>query len=250
MAGVKRRSNYRKTVTDDVLYGVPELDNGRQVAIIQKSQGSNLLEVRLESGDVGLAMLPTKFRKLIWVKRGDFVVVSSGDGSIETATGDVGAVRFIIETVLYPGAIKELQKLGKWPVGFEAVGDTHAITSRGLPSADSDDGQGSDDGEQGVPVGNRNLRLGGAGRGLPSSDDDASEEEEGDSDDEDGGGSEGEDGGEHDEDQWETSTDKFGNTVRTRKESIVPPASEIRVVETTAAMEGDLATKLQQAASL
>ena len=75
MAGVKRRTSYRKTVTDDVLYGVPELPEGHRVAVLLRSHGGNLLEVRTDAGDEGIALLPTKYRKLIWIKRGDHLGV-------------------------------------------------------------------------------------------------------------------------------------------------------------------------------
>lgn len=121
MAGVKRRTSYRKTVTDDVLYGVPELPEGHRVAVLLRSHGGNLLEVRTDAGDEGIALLPTKYRKLIWIKRGDHLVVSEATGSIHTAGGGQGTVRFLIEAVLYPDAIKALQRLGKWPAAFAAA---------------------------------------------------------------------------------------------------------------------------------
>jgi hypothetical protein len=47
-------------------------------------RGSNVIEVQLPDGEESLAILPTRFRKLIWVKRGDYLLVSSSSGEIET----------------------------------------------------------------------------------------------------------------------------------------------------------------------
>ena len=127
MSGSGRKSHYRKSITEEVLNGlpVPDLAVGERVARVVCSRGGNLLEVEcgapppgtvaaaIDAGgagaaapagvggggdgggdgvddDVALAMLPTKFRKLIWVKRGDFVIVSraAGDGAL-ALRGDI-----------------------------------------------------------------------------------------------------------------------------------------------------------------
>lgn len=49
----------------------------------------------LASGEQALAILPTKFRKLIWVKRGDYLITSTSAGDFETSAGEAGKVRFI-----------------------------------------------------------------------------------------------------------------------------------------------------------
>lgn len=118
MSGVKRRSGYRKNVTEDVLYGMREPTEHQQIVQVLKSLGSNLLQVETSAGDDGIAMLPTKFRKLVWIKRGNFAIVSQAEGGFETASGSEGKVRYIIDHVLYSDAIKNLQQNGKWPERF------------------------------------------------------------------------------------------------------------------------------------
>jgi hypothetical protein len=111
MAGVKRRSKYRKNVTDSFLYGDPEPEEGQKIVRVLAPRGGNIVEVRgadgretacgggraqekgrrdgarvvsghthchgfasaqivEPSGAQGLCIIPTKFRKLLWVKRG------------------------------------------------------------------------------------------------------------------------------------------------------------------------------------
>ncbi len=44
MAGVKRRTPYRKQVTDDALHSFPEPSDSQLIAKVVRSHGSNLLE--------------------------------------------------------------------------------------------------------------------------------------------------------------------------------------------------------------
>lgn len=121
MSGAGRRSGYRKTVTDDVLHGLPEPSPTESVSLIARGTGSNLFDVLLESGEHAIAMLPSKFRKLVWLKRGDYVIVSAASGSTQTSRGTSGAVTHAIEHVLYAPAIKHLRDIGRWPEALEAA---------------------------------------------------------------------------------------------------------------------------------
>ena len=105
MAGSGRKTPYRKNVTDDVLNGLPlpAPDRGEVVARVRNPRGGNLLELDLGDGHVGLGMLPTKFRKLVWVKRGDMVLVSGSTDDIETRGGNAGAVRHMVASAKSKG---------------------------------------------------------------------------------------------------------------------------------------------------
>jgi probable RNA-binding protein EIF1AD len=129
MSGVKRRSKYRKNVTDEVLHGLPEPTASQAVAVVCRSLGSNLVAVETGGGEAGMAMLPTKFRKLVWIKRGDYVIVSQAEGEVATAGGGAGKVRFIIDAVLYAEAVKHLAARGMWPPRFEAAAVAAANTA-------------------------------------------------------------------------------------------------------------------------
>jgi probable RNA-binding protein EIF1AD len=97
MSGLGRRTHYRKHLTDSVLYDFPEPASNECIAKVISTRGSNQFDVQLakeksqirriddeiEQNDdistpnslVVLAILPTKFRKLIWLKRNDYVIV-------------------------------------------------------------------------------------------------------------------------------------------------------------------------------
>ena len=71
------------------------------VRIIQ-SRGNNLHEVVDPTGSQYLVSMPTKFRRNIWVKRGDFVLVepiSEGDKVKAEIVKILTRVRLIVNTI-------------------------------------------------------------------------------------------------------------------------------------------------------
>ncbi|GMI40690.1 hypothetical protein TrCOL_g5089 [Triparma columacea] len=137
MSGAGRRSVYRKHLTNSILEGYPEPEEGEIVGRVVGSRGGNIIEIEIarevdiqssDGGDVfsgeedvlytahessnddvksssnittptttsinmgvskislstppilnsSLAILPTKFNKLVWVKRGDYVIAQGG----------------------------------------------------------------------------------------------------------------------------------------------------------------------------
>ena len=77
--------------------------------------------------------MPTKFRKNVWIKRGDFVLVSP----IEE--GD--KVKAEIITILYKEQIKHIKNENLWPEGFE----TQAVAvEKDIGKLDINKGEGGD----------------------------------------------------------------------------------------------------------
>ncbi|XP_064483938.1 probable RNA-binding protein EIF1AD [Ornithodoros turicata] len=100
-----------KHVTKEVLEEYVLPNEHQQIVRILSGRGNNLHEVESSSGETFLVSMPTKFRKNIWVKRGDFVIVDP----IEE--GD--RVKAEITRILYRDQIKYIKEEGKWPKGFE-----------------------------------------------------------------------------------------------------------------------------------
>ncbi|XP_078283824.1 putative RNA-binding protein EIF1AD [Rhinoraja longicauda] len=97
------------------------------------SPGNNLHQVQTEQGARFLASMPTKFRKNIWIKRGDFLIVDP----IEEG----GKVKAEITCILYKDHIKQLRQQGAWPAGFtepESL-DSDAQRTEWESSEDSED---------------------------------------------------------------------------------------------------------------
>ncbi|XP_015775840.1 PREDICTED: probable RNA-binding protein EIF1AD [Acropora digitifera] len=71
MSKATKRKHVAKEVLDD--YVVP--DPNQQIVKISGSRGNNLHEVETSDGTKFLVSMPSKFRKSVWIKRGDFVIV-------------------------------------------------------------------------------------------------------------------------------------------------------------------------------
>jgi probable RNA-binding protein EIF1AD len=112
MAGLGRRSHYRKHLTDAVLHDFPEPSDKECIAKVVATRGSNQFDVLVSNeSKPQLAILPSKFHKLIWVKRGDYCIVEMGEETNDTNSG----VRFLITHILYKDQIKHLKDKKLWP---------------------------------------------------------------------------------------------------------------------------------------
>ncbi|XP_055838598.1 probable RNA-binding protein EIF1AD [Episyrphus balteatus] len=108
MSRVTRNKHVMKEMMDDD-FELPK-DN-QQIVRVTSSRGNNLHEVEnAEDAEKFLVSMPTKFRKNVWVKRGDFVLVEP----IEE--GD--KVKAEICKVLTSEHVKEYTKAGIWPKKF------------------------------------------------------------------------------------------------------------------------------------
>ena len=74
-------------------------------------RGNNLHEVKDSSGASFLVSMPVKFRKNVWIKRGDFVIVT------HIEEGD--KVKAEIATILYKDQIRFIKSENQWPKEFE-----------------------------------------------------------------------------------------------------------------------------------
>lgn len=130
MAGLGRRTHYRKHLTDSIIYDFPEPNESERIAKVVATRGSNQFDIVLPQAEDAvdpkttreshLAILPTKFNKLVWVKRNDFVIVETGEEETNANEqtendADTGGIRFIISHILYKDQIKHLQSKGMWP---------------------------------------------------------------------------------------------------------------------------------------
>merc|ERR1712059_2557 len=104
-AATKRKHVTREVEVD---FRLPEGDE--QIVKVVAGRGNNLHEVRDHEDQSFLVSMPPKFRKNVWIKRGDFVVVKP----IEE--GD--KVKAEILTILYKEQIKYIKAEKRWPPGF------------------------------------------------------------------------------------------------------------------------------------
>lgn len=100
----------RKHVVKEVLGDFVTPSETQQIVKITGSRGNNLHEAVTAQGETFLVSMPTKFRKNIWIKRGDYVIVDP----IEEGE----KVKAEISSILYKDHIQYLQREQLWPQGF------------------------------------------------------------------------------------------------------------------------------------
>lgn len=127
MAGLGRRTHYRKHLTDQIMYDLPEPLENECIAQVVSTRGSNQFDIKLSDSEVVLAILPTKFRKLVWVKRNDYVIAQTVDEEEENEDNNTGGIRYMITTILYKDQIQHLKSKGLWPEEFQTDFQDEAI---------------------------------------------------------------------------------------------------------------------------
>ncbi|KAK6035822.1 putative translation initiation factor eIF-1A [Cooperia oncophora] len=150
-------STKRRYITNKVESEYYTPVEGDIIAQVKNTRGNNLHEIEDENGETYVASMPSKFRKAIWIRRGQFVVlrpIEEGD-----------KVKAEIEHVLDEENILYIRSMNKWPARFEeqarmmtrdakrgGKGDT-MIDDDMLPPSDSDEYESSEehstDGEEG-----------------------------------------------------------------------------------------------------
>lgn len=134
MSSATKRKHVTREVEQD--FNLPE---GAQIIVkVVAGRGNNLHEVEDHTGDNFLVSMPNKFRKNVWIKRGDFVVVNP----IEE--GD--KVKAEICTILYKEQIKYIKAEKLWPAGFEKAEEvTQDFSKLNLKETQSNSEEDSDD---------------------------------------------------------------------------------------------------------
>lgn len=151
MSGAGRKTQYRKSVTDDFLHSDPVPGENEFIMEVVESRGSNIFEVKAPDGKKELTMLPKKFHKLIWVKRGEFLIVLRESGDEQE-----GGVKSMIQHVLNKDHIKNLETIGLWPAEFllrssnkhESYSNADIMPDYADDEDDYDQQEEGDDGEQ------------------------------------------------------------------------------------------------------
>nr|XP_043896386.1 probable RNA-binding protein EIF1AD [Solea senegalensis] len=121
----------RKHVVKEVLGDFVTPTENQQIVKVTGSRGNNLHEAVTAQGETFLLSMPTKFRKNIWIKRGDYVIVDP----IEEG----GKVKAEISFILYKDHIQYLQEQQLWPEGFIEESSGQNKTNKQLETEEKDD---------------------------------------------------------------------------------------------------------------
>lgn len=130
----------RKHVVKEVLGEHMVPSDQQQIVRVLRTPGNNLHEVETAQGQRFLVSMPSKYRKNIWIKRGDFLIVDP----IEEGE----KVKAEISFVLCKDHVRSLQKEGLWPEAFSEVAEKHnnsrnRPTQPELPAEPQSSGEGS-----------------------------------------------------------------------------------------------------------
>eukprot|EP01063_Lacrimia_lanifica_P013039 TRINITY_DN196_c0_g2_i1.p5 TRINITY_DN196_c0_g2~~TRINITY_DN196_c0_g2_i1.p5 ORF type:complete len:179 (+),score=75.05 TRINITY_DN196_c0_g2_i1:52-588(+) len=122
-AGRKHRAKHLVQAHDEKDY---DLEDGEEVMKLLDIRG-NHYQVEDVAGKELLVRLPAKFNKVVWIKRGDLVVVSR-ENDDETDTGVVGLINHRLS-----------KKQVKTMVARGAIGSDFAHGGAGEPNEDKDE---------------------------------------------------------------------------------------------------------------
>ncbi|GMH79552.1 hypothetical protein TL16_g08182 [Triparma laevis f. inornata] len=113
MSGAHRNSSYRKALQTAT---APPLSSTHLLSRVSQSRGGNILEITLPSFPSQLALLPSKFKNLIWIKRNDYLIVTAASqaGGVEGLK-----VNYLVEHVCTKSDCVNYYKEGVWPEEFE-----------------------------------------------------------------------------------------------------------------------------------
>ena len=104
----------------------------QQIVKIKGPRGNNLHDVETASGETFIVTMPVKFRKSVWTKRGDFVVVESID--------EGNKVKAEIIQILAKDQIRYIKSQNLWPKEFdvEEKAKNNYIDEDMMPSSGED----------------------------------------------------------------------------------------------------------------
>lgn len=105
----------RKHVVKEVLGEHMVPSDHQQIVKVLRTPGNNLHEVETAQGQRFLVSMPSKYRRNIWIKRGDFLIVDP----IEEGE----KVKAEISFVLCKDHVRSLKKDGRWPEAFSEVAE-------------------------------------------------------------------------------------------------------------------------------
>lgn len=110
------RGGGRKKLKQGALQGGLDLQPGHSISRVVSLRGSNIIEVEDAESVKTLCLLPAKFNKTLWIRKGSFVEVQEGEREKALESGN--KVTGIICQVLFEEQIRALRRSSTWPAAF------------------------------------------------------------------------------------------------------------------------------------
>eukprot|EP01132_Coremiostelium_polycephalum_P005176 gene5176-6444_t len=171
----------RKHVTGNLNSSI-SLDDSQSIVKVIDIRGGNITEVQYPNGNTVLAIIPSKFNRTLWIKKGNYAIVDKVDDDISSTTtnsnnnSNSSKVKTTIVHILTKDAVKDLVKSNQWPKEFELENKKNQTTMT-LPNKLNQDSEDDSDGGLDDLAGNPNHRR-------FDDDDDSESEEDSDEDEE------------------------------------------------------------------
>lgn len=105
-------SHARKHVTNKILTENPVPLPTERIVRVVEARGSNQYQVEYPNGQKVLCLRPSKFRNIVFIKRGDFLIIQPEPDDPQ----DRSKIRSIINHVLFPDHIRNLKAQNLWCV--------------------------------------------------------------------------------------------------------------------------------------
>ncbi|EEB12980.1 eukaryotic translation initiation factor 1A, putative [Pediculus humanus corporis] len=107
MSQATKKKHIRREILNES-FKLPEPNE--YIVKVLSSRGNNLHEVQMPDSSTFLVSMPNKFRKNVWIKKGDFILVQPIDEGEK--------VKAEMVKVLLPDYVKFLKKEKVWPIEF------------------------------------------------------------------------------------------------------------------------------------
>lgn len=136
---MSRRKHLLQTLEQEV----QPPSEGQHIVRAVGSRGSNIIEVEFPDSRSTLCLLPAKFHKKLWIRKGSFLIVEDAP----EASSEGQRVTGFVAAVLYADHVKQLRRMpGVWPPEFEsnnsgsagASGAAEQLAAMGLAESDSE----------------------------------------------------------------------------------------------------------------
>jgi len=101
-------SHSRKHVVNKTLLNFPVPDEDQHIVRVTEMRGTNVVEVEYTNGDKILCLMPAKFRKRIWIKKGNYLIIEPFTELVKKKSDR--KLKGRISHILYPEQIKYLKK--------------------------------------------------------------------------------------------------------------------------------------------
>jgi len=137
-------SRSRKHVTAQALDDFPTPEEGEKIVRVVSIRGSNILEVEYPGGDKVLALMPARFNKVIWVKRGNYLIVEPFKEQFKTKEAQQSKLKARIVHIL-PNQVKYLRKSSYWPTEFSTCETVDSSEQEEEEKAAADDSEASEE---------------------------------------------------------------------------------------------------------